>query len=81
MGISIPDAVDATAARSARRVLARTPTEGEVLALVSGGHDSLSAMAIVRRSSRVDLSGIVHVNTGIGVPRNPRVRPTTSPNA
>jgi 3'-phosphoadenosine 5'-phosphosulfate sulfotransferase (PAPS reductase)/FAD synthetase len=69
MSTTIPDAVDATAARSARRVLARTPTDGEVLALVSGGHDSLSAMAIVRGSSRVDLSGIVHVNTGIGIPQ------------
>jgi 3'-phosphoadenosine 5'-phosphosulfate sulfotransferase (PAPS reductase)/FAD synthetase len=69
MSTAIPDAVDATAARSARRVLARTPTDGEVLALVSGGHDSLSAMAVVRRSSRVELSGIVHVNTGIGIPQ------------
>jgi 3'-phosphoadenosine 5'-phosphosulfate sulfotransferase (PAPS reductase)/FAD synthetase len=69
MSTDIPDAVDATAARSARRVLARTPTDGEVLALVSGGHDSLSAMTVVRRSSRVDLSGIVHINTGIGIPQ------------
>lgn len=65
---TIPDSVDTAAARSADWILDATPTDGKVLALVSGGHDSLTAMEIVRRSSQVPLSGIVHVNTGIGIP-------------
>lgn len=67
--LDIPDAVDAAAANAAREVLADAPAEGDTLALVSGGHDSLTAMHLAYQHRRVDLDGVVHVNTGIGVPQ------------
>lgn len=39
-----------------------------VYALVSGGHDSLTAMHVAYASDVIDLDGIVHINTGIGIP-------------
>lgn len=67
--LEAPDAVDAAAVDAARKVLADAPVEGDTLALVSGGHDSLTAMYLAYQARRVDLDGIVHVNTGIGVPQ------------
>lgn len=66
--LEVPDRVDAQAADAAREALDDLPVEGDTLALVSGGHDSLTAMHIVAQSRRHDLDGIVHVNTGIGIP-------------
>lgn len=40
-----------------------------VYALVSGGHDSLTAMHTAYASDHLELDGIIHVNTGIGVPQ------------
>lgn len=37
-------------------------------ALVSGGHDSLTAMHVAHEHEEVDMDGIVHINTGIGIP-------------
>lgn len=65
---SIPDAIDAHARDAAHDVLDNSSTDGDILALVSGGHDSLTAMHVVARS-RLGLDGIVHVNTGVGVPQ------------
>lgn len=39
-----------------------------VFALVSGGYDSLSAMVVALHSD-VDVDGVVHANTGIGIER------------
>lgn len=66
--VSIPDAVDAQARDAARDALDAAPTDGDTLALVSGGHDSLTAMHIAYAARRIDLDGVVHINTGIGVP-------------
>lgn len=63
-----PDDVDAQAANTARRVIAAAPETDGVYALVSGGHDSLTAMHIVYQSRNLDLDGIIHINTGIGIP-------------
>lgn len=68
MSVPIPDAVDAHAQDAAYEVLDDAPVDGDVLALVSGGHDSLSAMHLAYES-RLGLDGVVHVNTGIGVPQ------------
>jgi len=62
-----PDDVDAAAAQAARAVLQGAPPTDRVYALVSGGHDSLTAMHVVYQSS-VPLDGIIHIRTGIGVP-------------
>jgi len=62
-----PDDVDAAAAQAARAVLQGAPPTDRVYALVSGGHDSLTAMHIVYQSS-LPLDGIIHIRTGIGVP-------------
>jgi phosphoadenosine phosphosulfate reductase len=67
--LQMPSEVDTEAATTARRVLADAPTDGLTLALVSGGHDSLTAMHLAYQSDAVDLDGIVHINTGIGVPK------------
>lgn len=67
-GLEIPAAVDAAASTTARDVLESIPVEGETLALVSGGHDSLTAMHLAHQSPLVDLDGIIHINTGIGIP-------------
>lgn len=64
----IPGAVDADAAEAARRALEAVSASGPTLALVSGGHDSLTAMYIAYASRLVHLDGVVHINTGIGVP-------------
>lgn len=40
-----------------------------VYALVSGGHDSLTAMHVAYAHPDIDLDGIVHINTGIGIPK------------
>ena len=65
--IDYPDRVDTAATTTADRVIENAPTEGETLALVSGGHDSLTAMDIIRRSDH-PLNGIIHINTGFGIP-------------
>lgn len=65
--VAIPDTVDSAAATAAREVLDSAPTGGETLALVSGGHDSLTAMHLAYQSE-IGLDGVVHINTGIGVP-------------
>lgn len=44
----------------------RQPTE--VYALVSGGHDSLTAMHVASQSTVLALDGVLHINTGIGIP-------------
>lgn len=67
MSVSIPDPVDAAATEAATEVLDDAPTRGDVLALSSFGHDSLTA-AHLARQSRLGLNGVVHVNTGIGIP-------------
>lgn len=51
-----PDNIDAAAPETAR-----------VYALVSGGHNSLTAMHVVYQLS-LPLDGIIHIRTGIGVP-------------
>lgn len=63
----IPDAVDAAAADAARRVLDAASGD-HALALVSGGHDSLTAMHVAYHAADWSLDGVVHVNTGIGIP-------------
>lgn len=65
--MTIPDRVDAQAGDAAHEVLDDAPVEGDTLALTSFGHDSLTA-AHLAYQSRLDLDGVVHVNTGIGVP-------------
>ena len=62
-----PDDVDAAAAQAGREVLQTAPPTDRVYALVSGGHDSLTAMHVVHQSS-LRLDGIIHIRTGIGVP-------------
>ena len=62
-----PDDVDAAATQAAREVLRTAPSTDRVYALVSGGHDSLTAMHIVYQSS-LPLDGIIHIRTGIGIP-------------
>lgn len=37
-------------------------------AAVSGGHDSLTAMHVAHESTEIELDGIIHINTGIGIP-------------
>lgn len=39
-----------------------------VVALVSGGHDSLTAFHVAHESPHVDVDAVAHINTGIGVP-------------
>lgn len=68
MSLDIPDAVDGAASEPAREVLESAPVDRDTLALVSGGHDSLTAMHLAYQSAAVNLDGIVHINTGIGVP-------------
>lgn len=63
-----PDEVDAAAKTAAQEVITNAPDTDEAYALVSGGHDSLTAMHIVHQSTVIDLDGVIHVNTGIGVP-------------
>lgn len=65
--VAIPESVDAAARDAARDVLADAPRNSDVLALCSFGHDSLTA-AHLAANSRLGLDGVVHVNTGIGVP-------------
>jgi len=62
-----PSDVDAAAVQAAREVLRTAPSADRVYALVSGGHDSLTAMHIVYQSS-LPLDGIIHIRTGIGIP-------------
>lgn len=64
---AIPDEIDATAADAARRSV-ETAQGNHTLALVSGGHDSLTAMHVAYHAAPWKLDGIVHVNTGIGIP-------------
>jgi phosphoadenosine phosphosulfate reductase len=64
---AIPEETDATAADAARRVVEAAQGD-HVLALVSGGHDSLTAMHVAYHAAPWSLDGIVHVNTGIGIP-------------
>jgi phosphoadenosine phosphosulfate reductase len=64
---AIPDETDATAADAARRSIEAAQGD-HVLALVSGGHDSLTAMHVAHNAAPWSLDGIVHVNTGIGIP-------------
>lgn len=68
MTVTIPDDVDAQAAEAAEHALDRSGGADMTLALVSGGHDSLTAMYLAYQSDAVDLDGIIHINTGIGVP-------------
>lgn len=37
-------------------------------AAVSGGHDSLTAMHVAHESNAIELDGIIHINTSIGIP-------------
>lgn len=39
-----------------------------VYALVSGGHDSLTAMHVAYAHPDIELDGLVHINTGVGIP-------------
>ncbi len=64
---ALPDEIDATAADAARRSIEAAQGD-HVLALVSGGHDSLTAMHAAHHAAPWSLDGIVHVNTGIGIP-------------
>jgi phosphoadenosine phosphosulfate reductase len=64
----VPDTVDAEARDLATHALALAPDTEHTLALVSGGHDSLTAMHVAYRSDAVSLDGVVHIDTGIGVP-------------
>jgi 3'-phosphoadenosine 5'-phosphosulfate sulfotransferase (PAPS reductase)/FAD synthetase len=66
--LTFPDAVDAAAGEAARDALEAAPTGDRTLALVSGGHDSLTAMHLAYQSEAIDLDGIIHINTGIGIP-------------
>lgn len=66
--LGFPDDVDVEAAKTARRVIEAAPETDGVYALVSGGHDSLTAMHVVYQSRHLDLDGIIHINTGIGIP-------------
>jgi phosphoadenosine phosphosulfate reductase len=66
--LGFPDGVDAEAANTVRRVIKAAPETDGVYALVSGGHDSLTAMHVVYQSHQLDLDGIIHINTGIGIP-------------
>lgn len=61
-----PDEMDAAATTAARDVIDHAPSTDHVYALVSGGHDSLTAMHIAYQSD-LNLDGVIHVNTGIGV--------------
>lgn len=49
------------------RTAARHPDR--VYALVSGGHDSLTAMHVAHASDALTLDGVVHINTGVGIPQ------------
>jgi 3'-phosphoadenosine 5'-phosphosulfate sulfotransferase (PAPS reductase)/FAD synthetase len=66
--VTIPDDVDAAASEKAKEVLDRGGGADKTLALVSGGHDSLTAMHLAYQSDTVELDGIVHIDTGVGVP-------------
>jgi len=66
--LGFPDDVNAVAANTARRVIEAAPETDRVYALVSGGHDSLTAMHVVYQSHYLDLDGVIHINTGIGIP-------------
>lgn len=64
----LPHAVDALARAHPTQIPDQSPTDGrDVLALVSGGHDSLAAMHVAHRSPDVSLDGVAHINTGIGI--------------
>lgn len=67
MTLSIPKNVDATAGMAARESLQNVREHTDTLSLVSGGHDSLTAMHVAQQSDHVHLDGIVHINTGIGI--------------
>jgi phosphoadenosine phosphosulfate reductase len=69
---ALPDAVDAAAREQAHRVLGAVPPDRDTLALVSGGHDSLTAMHVAYAHPEIALDGIVHINTGIGIPETRR---------
>ena len=66
-GVNIPTEVDHAATEAAATAIENAPVEGDTLALVSGGHDSLTAMHVAYAARRIDLDGVVHVNTGIGI--------------
>lgn len=55
---------------SAETILERASKEDydHCFAAVSGGHDSLTAMHVAYESDQIELEGIIHINTGIGIP-------------
>lgn len=40
----------------------------KIYALVSGGHDSDTALQVAHESEKIDLDGVAHINTGCGIP-------------
>ncbi|MDS0243094.1 MULTISPECIES: phosphoadenosine phosphosulfate reductase family protein [unclassified Haloferax] len=65
----LPTEIDKAAADGTRHALEQAPSDTEALALVSGCHDSLTAMHVAYEAPQVNLTGIVHINTGIGIPQ------------
>jgi phosphoadenosine phosphosulfate reductase len=66
--VDLPGTIDQAAINATEDVLDRDHDSDLTFALVSGGHDSLTAMHVALLSSTVDVDGIVHINTDIGIP-------------
>lgn len=50
-----------------RQVNAKDPDN--IYAAVSGGNDSITALHFAHQSSEIELDGVLHVNTGFGIPK------------
>lgn len=66
--VQLPDAIDQAAIDATLEVLDRDHDADHTLALVSGGHDSLTALFVALLATTINVDGVVHVNTGIGIP-------------
>lgn len=65
--IQLSDDPKASGENVLKRVAERN--RGRIYATVSGGYDSIVALYFAARSSTVDLDGILHLDTGIGIPK------------